>query len=131
MLTIISSSVRKNILRRNNNLYNIKKNNVKIINNHRFNISRTMATLKMWREYIKENPYAYERGGEGYKKIEEIVNNLSHSELQVFVNLSGAAKEEWIFAKPFVKISQEEENPLTSLFDPKDPKSSVSLSCWM
>lgn len=54
--------------------------------------ARTLATLKKWNEYIKENPYAYERGGEGYQKIEEIVNGLSHSELQVFVNLSGAAK---------------------------------------
>ncbi len=54
--------------------------------------ARTLATLKKWNEYIRENPYAYERGGEGYQKIEEIVNGLSHSELQVFVNLSGAAK---------------------------------------
>ncbi len=42
--------------------------------------------------YIKANPHAYELGGEGHAKIKEIVDSLSHKELQVFANLGGAAK---------------------------------------
>ena len=36
-----------------------------------------------WLEYIKENPHAYEPGGEGYGKIKAIVDSLTHTELQV------------------------------------------------
>ena len=87
MLTIISSSVKKNVFKQHVHFKKINNNKNVIITTR-----RTMATMKKWRDYIKENPYSYERGGEGYKKIEEIINNLSHSELQIFVNLSGAAK---------------------------------------
>ena len=87
MLTIISSSVKKNVFKQHVHFKKINNNKNVIITRR-----RTMATIKKWRDYIKENPYSYERGGEGYKKIEEIINNLSHSELQIFVNLSGAAK---------------------------------------
>ena len=57
-----------------------------------FTASPRSTTPPSWREYIAANPHAYAPGGPGYEQIRAIVNSLSHTELQTFVNLGGAAK---------------------------------------
>jgi glutamate synthase domain-containing protein 2 len=52
----------------------------------------TSTSSASWRAYAAANPHAYAPGGEGYEAIRTIVHSLSHTELQTFVNLGGAAK---------------------------------------
>ena len=69
MLTIISSSVKKNVFKQHVHFKKINNNKNVIITTR-----RTMATMKKWRDYIKENPYSYELRIAARSPIERVIN---------------------------------------------------------